>query len=1001
MRKKFAAYLLVLLGVCLSGYAAAQDASGIMNMFGGMLRAAIIDHARTEWSKVTPNETSCIEQGLQQQGYSIDILVQQGIAPQDPKVSGIRSSCRVSTTSLPSPRESERNIEDISAKPTFDCTKARTATARIVCLDQAGAKADWDLISAYWARYFSLAENDRGGFDQAQQSWLESLPQACSITGQQSTFFPAQRQCVLTAYRNREAGYRSQLKGDALAESKLSPEQHAEIQQALITLGFLHDVADGEFGSHTRAAIEQFQAQSGVSEGEFLNAQQRQKLLQAKPPTESAATGSNQAPCRVMDPTGTSLNVRTSPNGNIVETLENGVQVRLVRTDQGPGGRLWSLIERVSDNQTIGWIYREYIDCASTIVGPEPPQQPQQPKDTLQLKEARAFLEDAKKFIAVQKAVPSISTIANEAANLQIALDKFDEPSAVKSMQKLGDLLKPIAGFEDFEQQQQAARKREAARQLAEARNEGTKNIFFVDSYMKDHLGDPKTTSLLNLREQINDSLKKNMIEQISKATDSLRSYINENGLADAYEASSKEFSNPTVPSTGNSKTLEEELGIGDKSKVVVNGPQDDVVLLYNISRTAPSIWKNVRGDIVFQNGAASLCFAQSNPGITVVRYIEHILGDQGAKSLTYAPAPCDLSSAASSIDIIAFKRGELLKDRKDYILTLVKMIEGDTFREYQIISDYASVFQKRQTFSLEIERDIENNKRKGFGAIAVTESPVACVITPEPVEQSDGIKELLKRNRDVIAPKLTSDWQFVDTNSDLAYLGLQRRQCGYVAGEASALRSIMLALRRDKINYTFSAVWWDDKDVDQAAFDMRDAREQEIRKQAEKDRVLKGQKALEEEREKNKQSQKTEIERRLREKNGVRARGLMNYIHDFVRQLAEKRSSDNRLFPSYSNWLNMRFANQWETYNVSSDVADFGTVQWNSRPLDAIIVKSTIQQKNRILGKYEDHCFMFGLVDDVEFGMERDPFVMDCENGSSVSKWKAGERFQSQWNAN
>src|SRR5450759_2321980 len=50
---------------------------------------------------------------------------------------------------------------------------------------------------------------------------------------------------------------------------------------------------------------------------------------------------------------------------------------------------------------------------------------------------------------------------------------------------------------------------------------------------------------------------------------------------------------------------------------------------------------------------------------------------------------------------------------------------------------------------------------------------------------------------------------------------------------------------------------------------------------------------------------------------------------------------------------------NQWETYNVSSDVADFGTVQWNSRPLDAIIVKSTIQQKNRILGKYEDHCYI------------------------------------------
>jgi hypothetical protein len=139
MRKKFSACLLVLLAACISGYAAAQNANGIMNMFSGMMRAAIIEHARTEWSKVPPNETSCIEQGLQQQGYSINILVQQGIVPQDPRVFGVRSGCRVSATSLPSPSDREKNIGDISAKPTFDCTKTRTATARIVCLDQAGA----------------------------------------------------------------------------------------------------------------------------------------------------------------------------------------------------------------------------------------------------------------------------------------------------------------------------------------------------------------------------------------------------------------------------------------------------------------------------------------------------------------------------------------------------------------------------------------------------------------------------------------------------------------------------------------------------------------------------------------------------------------------------------------------------------------------------------------------------------------------------------------------
>lgn len=150
-------------------------------------------------------------------------------------------------------------------------------------------------------------------------------------------------------------------------------------------------------------------------------------------------------------------------------------------------------------------------------------------------------------------------------------------------------------------------------------------------------------------------------------------------------------------------------------------------------------------------------------------------------------------------------------------------------------------------------------------------------------------------------------------------------------------------------------------------------------------------------------ENKKSEIERKLRQSNGVKARGLMNGIHDFVRGLADKRLNDvKHLFPDYSNWLDRRFADQWEAFNVTSDVADFGTVQWSGRALDAIIVKSVIQQKNRILGKYEDRCYMFGLVDDHEFMMQRDPFAVDCDSGGGfLRKWKVGEKFQSQWNVN
>jgi hypothetical protein len=607
---------------------------------------------------------------------------------------------------------------------------------------------------------------------------------------------------------------------------------------------------------------------------------------------------------------------------------------------------------------------------------------------------------DSKKFISDQKSVPSISAIATEAANLQVALDRADEAAATQSVQNLNSLLKAIPGFDEFEQQQKASREQEAARRLADARTEAKRNIFFVDNYMKDHLGDSRTSMLLTLHGRLDGAIRKNTIDDIGKANDALHSYVEGNDPSDAYREISSAFSDSTKASSGASTDIVERLGIRDKSRFLVEGSAEHIVLLYNGSQTAPSVWKNIRGDIVFQKDSGSLCFAQAGPEIVMRRYIEQTVSDLGAKNLKSASTQCDLANAGSTTDIIALQRGEFLKSREDYIVRLVKLVEDGTFRELKIVTDFPSIFQNAQANSLQIEGDVLAGQRAGYGVIAVSESPTTCVITPEPSNRIDGIRELLRRNTYVIAPKIAGDLQFIDVNSDLAYLGLQRHQCGYVAGDADALRSIAIALRRDKINYAFAAVWWDAKDVDQAVFDVRDKTEQETRKKAEQERALKEQQALEDQRKKKMEADKIEQERQLRQKNGVRARGLMNEIAELVKDLAEKRKNDaNGIFAEYSNWLNSRFADQWETYNVNSDVADFGTAQWHNRPLDAVIVKSVIQQKNRILGKYEDRCFMFGVVSDPEFSMERDLIVADCKDERSINRWQVGENFQSQWN--
>jgi uncharacterized protein len=180
---------------------------------------------------------------------------------------------------LPTPGINPLQVQPLSSKPTFDCAKARTAIARIICSSDAGAKADWDLNSAYWAMYFSLREEDKDRFDQDQQRWISGLNDACRITGREPE--AAQTECVVAAYRDRAAKYRSKLRGDALAESRLTPEQQATIQEGLIERGLLNDTADGQFGPNTRNAIKQLQSQSGLSATGFLNAQQRQQFIGA------------------------------------------------------------------------------------------------------------------------------------------------------------------------------------------------------------------------------------------------------------------------------------------------------------------------------------------------------------------------------------------------------------------------------------------------------------------------------------------------------------------------------------------------------------------------------------------------------------------------------------------------------------------------------------------------------------------------------------------------
>lgn len=69
-------------------------------------------------------------------------------------------------------------------------------------------------------------------------------------------------------------------------------------------------------------------------------------------------------PCKVSDTTGTSLNVRSKPNGGkVVRKLKNGTKVFIWEETGDEQDRGWSLIRLTPKGKSIGWVFREFLEC--------------------------------------------------------------------------------------------------------------------------------------------------------------------------------------------------------------------------------------------------------------------------------------------------------------------------------------------------------------------------------------------------------------------------------------------------------------------------------------------------------------------------------------------------------------------------------------------------------------------------------------------------------------
>jgi hypothetical protein len=627
------------------------------------------------------------------------------------------------------------------------------------------------------------------------------------------------------------------------------------------------------------------------------------------------------------------------------------------------------------------------------------------PRDTQKLQDGRIFLDDIKRFIAERGTLAKLSEVGHEAARLQISLDAFDEAEAIRSSARLTLILEKERGFPDFIAKRKDERRDELARQTAEEVLDAKKSMLFIDRYVAKNLGAKNTTGLLRAKEHLLQLITQKEFRQLAQANAELRANLRNEGLSAEYLELTKDFLAGDAEAL---KTAHPQQSLADripeKGKILVVGAPGDLVILYNASETAPNVAKNIRGDFIFQHGKAIVCFAHPVSDPMLSRFIERRLEAAGVKSVVLVGGGCDLSSVQTATDMIVLNRGDFLAQREDRALALARLLDANAFRDFQTIRsrEYEDDIRKIGALSAEIETDVERGNRDGYGILTLTDPlGVACVIAQK-AEFIDGLKLLVGKERDSVAPQSQHEWRFIPTGRETAFVALQRRQCQYAVADAQVLKELMLGLRREERKFRFSPVWFNEAQVAAAAFEAGDERKQRELREAEVRRLRDDQARLAKLRQEKNESEKTAVETRLRRDNAAPARALQDRIQTIVQLGAKNASSDlTQRFPTFANWVTKRTVDQWETFEVTSETADFGTVTWKGRTLDAAVVRSVVQQKNRILGQYDRACFLFGLVDDVEFKMERELFDVTCDgSGAFVEKWKMGNTFKSKWNA-
>lgn len=435
------------------------------------------------------------------------------------------------------------------------------------------------------------------------------------------------------------------------------------------------------------------------------------------------------------------------------------------------------------------------------------------------------------------------------------------------------------------------------------------------------------------------------------------------------------------------------------KSRFLIEGERGDLIVLYNDSGKAPSVVRNLRGELVFEDGRAAACLYHA-PLADV--FLNRQIRDRSAAFGAQLNLPLTVCapSALAEQDLIFAERDRLLREPVDRVIALAEAVNGGLYARLTVVdaTALAAAKQAEATKANEVEATVRQRKGDGFGVIvAANATSVVCRVGDAKAEAQDAI---LARLAERLGDELPGRPITSPTSADGAFIGVKRGECGAVYAAAADLLALVEAMGRDGLEFRFLPIWIAPEEVARTQTAIEQGKRQKAEDQAARDRELRDRDAVERDKAAEEARKRESVERALRAQWGERARFFELALSEEAKAFADGRSSTfSDRYPKLARAYAMLRDDRWEYMSAQTTILDYGTAMYKERSLETALATSIIKMRNRLRGEYRDVCFVTGYVNDAEFGMVRDMIGEPCDgSGPKLTQYKQGERFVSRW---